>query len=232
MQILALDASTEWCSVALGGEGGFEECVEAAGQRHSERMLPMVQSLLSSAGTSLSHLDGIAFGAGPGSFTGLRIACGLAQGLGLGANLRLVGVATLAAMCETARQRYGATRVMAALDARMQQVYFAAYEHDGERWQEGIAPIAAAPEAVPLPSTGGWFSVGGGFSVYSALCSRVASSVVRSDDEIVPRAAAIASLALPRFAAGDSVSARDAVPLYVRHRVAVTAKERAAGARL
>src|SRR5215471_2526296 len=146
MQILALDASTDWCSVALGGEHGFEERSEAAGQRHSELLLPMIESLLSNAMTSLSRLDGIAFGAGPGSFTGLRIACGVAQGLALGSGLKLVGVSTLAAMAEVARRRHGARRVLAALDARMHEVYFAAYEHDGERWREHIAPEVAAPE--------------------------------------------------------------------------------------
>jgi tRNA threonylcarbamoyladenosine biosynthesis protein TsaB len=98
MQILALDASTEICAVAVGGSAGFIERSEVAGQRHSELLLPMISSLLADAGTSLRELDGIAFGAGPGSFTGLRIACGVAQGLALGAALPLVGISTLAAM--------------------------------------------------------------------------------------------------------------------------------------
>src|SRR5262249_6915889 len=138
MQILALDASTDWCSVALGGERGFEERSEAAGQRHSELLLPMVESLLSKGKTSLSLLDGIAFGAGPGSFTGLRIACGVAQGLTFGAGLRLIGIGTLAAMAEAARRRRGANRVIAAIDARMREVYVAAYEYQDEHWHERI----------------------------------------------------------------------------------------------
>ena len=230
MQILALDASTEWCSVALGSEAGFEERIEAAGQRHSELMLPMVASLLSSAQTSLSRLDGIAFGAGPGSFTGLRISCGLAQGLALGAGLRVVGIATLAAMAEVARRSHAATRVLAALDARMREVYVAAYEHEGERWRELISPMVVRPELVPLPSGTGWLAAGGGFAIYPALRSRVASAVEAFDVDIAPSAAAIGALALRRFVAGEGVPARDAAPLYVRHRVAVTTAERTAGA--
>ena len=230
MQILALDASTEWCSVALGGEQGFEERAQAAGQRHSELLLPMIESLLSNARTSLSLLGGIAFGAGPGSFTGLRIACGLAQGLALGAGLRLVGIGTLAAMAEAARQRHAANRVVAAIDARMREVYVAAYEYQDERWRERIASIVVKPEAAPLPPGAGWLAAGSGFSAYPALRSRFAAATTGIDADIVPSAAAIGTLALPRFAAGEGVPARDAAPVYLRHRVAVTVAERAAGA--
>jgi len=232
MQILALDASTEWCSVALGGHDGFEERIEWAGQRHSQLMLPMVEALLSQAGTSLARLDGIAFGAGPGSFTGLRIACGIAQGLALGSGLKLVGVGTLAAMAEVARRRYGAARVLAALDARMHEVYFAAYEHDGERWREHIAPAVAAPDAVVLPTGHGWLAVGNALSAYHTLRSHVAEAVVSFDQDIAPAASAVGALALQRFAAGEAVPARAATPIYIRHRVAITTAERAAGATL
>ena len=103
MRIIALDASTELCSVALGDGKSWRERTERAGQRHSELLLPMVQELLAEARLKLSELDGIAFGAGPGSFTGLRIACGVAQGLALGGGLKVVGVSTLEAMAEMAR---------------------------------------------------------------------------------------------------------------------------------
>jgi len=230
MRILALDASTEWCSVALGDERGFEERTEEAGQRHSELLLPMIESLLSNARTSLPLLDGIAFGAGPGSFTGLRIACGVAQGLALGARLRLVGIGTLAAMAEAARRRHGANRVIAAIDARMREVYVAAYEYQDERWRERIAPMVVRSETAPLPPGAGWLAAGRGFSAYPALRSRFAAAISGVDADIVPSAAAIGALALPRFAAGESMPARDAAPVYVRRRVAVTVAERAAGA--
>src|SRR5258708_7673955 len=102
MRILALDASTELCAVALGGDEGFVERIAVACQRHSELMLPMIKAMLADAGIAISALDGIAFGSGPGSFTGLRIACGVAQGLALGASLPVLGIPTLVAMAEAA----------------------------------------------------------------------------------------------------------------------------------
>ena len=113
----------------------------------------MVQKLLTEARLKISELEGIAFGAGPGSFTGLRIACGLAQGLALGAGLKVVGVSTLEAMAEVARLRYGAVRVVAALDARMHEVYLAAYEHDGTRWREIIEASAPTQDSQLIPSS-------------------------------------------------------------------------------
>ena len=126
-------------------------------------------ALLAEARLDLAALDGIAFGAGPGSFTGLRIACGVAQGLALGADLPVVGVATLQAMAEAARQKSGRTRVIAALDARMREVYVAAYEHDGLRWRVVLEPAVAMPGEAPLPPGNGWTGVGNGFAAYPTL---------------------------------------------------------------
>lgn len=232
MQILALDASTDVCAAALGDGAHWAERVENAGQRHSELLLPMVRALLTEMRLDLTALDGIAFGAGPGSFTGLRIACGVAQGLALGANLPVIGVATLEAMAETARKRSGSTRVFAALDARMLEVYVAAYEHDGLRWRVAIDAAVALPGEAPLPPGGGWRGVGNGFAAYPALRERLAGALAGCDESILPTATAIGSLALPRFAAGEGVPAREAAPLYIRHRVALTTAERAAGMRL
>ena len=229
MRILALDASTEMCSVALGGDAGFVERAVRAGQRHSELLLPMIQSLLAEAGTTLRELDGIAFGAGPGSFTGLRIACGVAQGLAFGADLPVIGVPTLAAMAEDARARGQGERIYAALDARMQEVYVAAYEHDGAGWHERVAPAVLPAEDAPLPADSGWFGAGPGFAAYPELRARLARALAACDPTLMPSAGAIARLALPRLAAGEGAAAGDAVPLYVRHRVALTTAERAAG---
>jgi tRNA threonylcarbamoyladenosine biosynthesis protein TsaB len=232
MRILALDASTDVCAVALGNGTSWAERVELAGQRHSELLLPMVRALLSEAGLELPDLEGIAFGAGPGSFTGLRIACGVAQGLALGANLQLIGVATLEAMAETARSRTGCTRVIAALDARMHEVYLAAYEHDGSRWCAHVAPCVVTPGEAPLSTGEGWHGIGNGFAAYPALRERLARALTSCDEGILPTPVAIGTLALPRFAAGEGIPARDAAPLYVRHRVALTSAERAEGLRL
>ena len=228
MSILAFDTSTEVCAVALGDAAGWLERHEHAGQRHSELLLPMIRALLAEAGLALADLDGIAFGAGPGSFTGLRIACGVAQGLALGAELPVVGVATLEAMAEAAHARHGWTRVVAALDARMQEVYLAVYERDGERWRTTLEPCVVKPDAVLLPE-GTVCGAGNAFAAYPVLRERLAGEF---DASILPGAVAVGKLALPRFAAGEGVAARDAAPLYVRHRVALTTAERDAGARL
>jgi tRNA threonylcarbamoyladenosine biosynthesis protein TsaB len=231
MRILAFDASTEVCAVALGDGARWAERVEHAGQRHSELLLPLIQALLAEAGLALAALDGIAFGAGPGSFTGLRIACGVAQGLALGADLPVIGVPSLEAIADTARATHGWTRVVAALDARMQEVYLGAYERDGTRWRARVEPCVVRPDAAPVPS-GRWSGAGNGFAAYPALREHLAGVLSGCDERLLPTGAAIGNLALPRFAAGEGVAARDAAPLYVRHRVALTTAERNAGLRL
>jgi len=232
MQVLAIDASTEMCSVALGGPAGFVERAEHAGQRHSELLLPMIQALLADAGTALPGLDGIAFGSGPGSFTGLRIACGIAQGLAFGSDLPVVGVPTLAAMAEDARTSGLGERVYAALDARMHEVYVAAYEHDPMLWHARVAPAVVRAEEAPQPPGPGWLGVGPGFAAYPALRKRLAGALAACDPTLLPTATAIGRLALPILAAGEGVAAAAAAPLYVRHRVALTTAERAAGSTL
>lgn len=231
MQILALDASTEICTVALGDGVNWRERSEVAGQRHSELLLPMIGRLLSDCATALKDLDGIAFGAGPGSFTGLRIACGVAQGLGLGASLPLVGVSTLEAMAQTRRDHAGGDRIIAAIDARMREVYVGVYERDSGGWREVIAPAVVAPDAAPVPEGRGWIGVGSGFAAYPALRERYGAILAECDPDVAPSASAVGKLALPRFVAGEGLPARDATPLYVRHRVALTLAERDAGRR-
>src|ERR1700686_2033976 len=122
MRILAIDTSTETCAVALGDGPAWDERSLVAGHRHSDLLLPMIRGLLDDHGATLAQLDGVAFGAGPGAFTGLRIACGVAQGLALGAALPVVGVSTLEAMAQTRRDHAGGERIIAALDARMREV--------------------------------------------------------------------------------------------------------------
>lgn len=228
MNILAFDTSTSWLSVAcLAGD----TCAlrgEPAGQAHSERLLPLVDAVLGEVNVALRDLDAIAFGAGPGSFTGVRIACGVAQGLALGAGLPLVPVSTLEAVAEAARRRHGAIRVAPCLDARMREVYVAAYAHDGARWRETQATAVLHPADVTLPP-GEWLGAGDGYAAYPDLAARLG---IACDATIVPDARAIAELALPRLAAGESVDAAHARPLYVRHRVALTSAQRAAGMRL
>ena len=207
---------------------------EPAGQAHSERLLPLVAEVLAEAGWSLRSLDGIAFGAGPGAFTGVRIACGVAQGLALGADLPLVPVPTLEALAQATWRSHAANEVFACLDARMREVYVAAYARENGRWRESLAPAVMRPSEAALPahaSAGAsWFGAGGGFAAYPDLAPRL--GITKLDPDAVPDARSIGELAQPRLAAGEGVAARDALPLYVRHRVALTTVERAAGARL
>ena len=227
MRIVAFDTSTEACTVALFDGARWLDRSEHAGTNHSQRLLPIVRELLAESGIALRALDGIAFGAGPGSFTGLRIACGVAQGLALGTGLPLLGVGSLEAIAETAHTSHGWPRVACALDARMREVYFAAYEREEGSWRARVEPCVLAPAEAPRLQ-GRWFGAGNGFAAYGALGERLAGH----DERTPPTAVAIGTLALPRFAAGEGVAAREAAPLYVRHRVALTAAERDAGQRL
>jgi tRNA threonylcarbamoyladenosine biosynthesis protein TsaB len=228
MRILALDTSTDTLSVACGDGATFAVREERAGPAHAERVLPRVREVLAECGYALGALDAIAFGSGPGAFTGVRIACGIAQGLGLGSGVPLVPVGTLDALAQEAWRAHGATVVVACLDARMREVYAASYVRDGEAWRQVHAPAVSAPDSVIADA--GAFGAGDGFAVYPALAARL--GLARHDAALRPTARAVGELALPRVRIGATVPARDAEPLYVRHRVALTASERAAGARL
>ncbi|MFJ5446122.1 tRNA (adenosine(37)-N6)-threonylcarbamoyltransferase complex dimerization subunit type 1 TsaB [Methylobacillus methanolivorans] len=228
MNILALDTSTEYLSLALMLDGKLLERELLAGQTHSQRILPLLRELLDEAGIALRELDGIAFGAGPGSFTGLRIACGVAQGLAFGANLPVIGVSTLLALAEDAQ---GADKVIACLDARMGEVYHAAYEKTATGWQEVLAPGLYAPDGVPAIEGQGWTGIGSGWKAYvDSLDQRYGAQLLQRFPEAYPRAAAIARLTLPGFEAGEGRPAHEAAPIYIRNKVALTTSERAAKA--
>jgi tRNA threonylcarbamoyladenosine biosynthesis protein TsaB len=229
MRVLAIDCSTEWLAVAAGDASGFHEHRECAGQAHSERVLPLVEALLHELGWQLGDLGGIAFGAGPGSFTGIRIACGVAQGLALGRGIPVAAVPTLEAIAQDAHRAHGVTHVFACTDARMKEVYVAAYERTDAGWREVLAPAVVGPGEVALPA-GSWFGAGDGLAAHPVLVERCAFSGV--DATIKPSARAIGELGRARLTAGQGTPAADALPLYVRHRVALTTAERAAGARL
>jgi len=229
MKLLAFDTSTQWLTVACANGTQWVERAELAGQAHSQRLLPLVDEVLGEAQLALGDLDGLAFGAGPGSFTGVRIACGVAQGLGLGAGLRLVPVSTLEALAESAWQSHGWTRVVACLDARMREVYVAGYRREDSRWVVERNAAVLRPDDIAGDSRAS-NGAGDGFAAYPDLASRLALEAV--DAAVIPSARAIAALAIPRVAAGETVRAADALPLYVRHRVALTTAEREGGMRL
>jgi tRNA threonylcarbamoyladenosine biosynthesis protein TsaB len=223
VKILALDTSTEYCSVALWSDGTVDARDALAGQRHSQMLLPMVDELLERHGLTMRELDGIAFGHGPGSFTGLRIGCGVVQGLALGAGLPVVGVGTLVAMAQGA----GRERAVCCLDARMGEIYHAAYERSAAGWEPVHSPALCAPGEAPALPAGSWAACGSGFAVHGAVLERrYAGRLSAIMPEIFPHARHIAQLAALEFEAGRSVPPEQALPLYLRDKVALKTAER------
>jgi tRNA threonylcarbamoyladenosine biosynthesis protein TsaB len=223
MNILAIETATEALSLAVGAGVAVHETTIAAGQRQAELILAQIDALLARAGLGVSDLDGVAFGAGPGSFTGLRIACGVAQGIAAARGIPVLGVGTLAALAEGC----DAVRVIACLDARMGEVYHAAFEKRDGVLREVIPPGLERPESVPLPPGDGWTGCGQGFAAHrAALAARLGARLVAVRPDAVPSAAAILRLAAPRFAAGEGGDAATAAPVYLRERVARKTAER------
>jgi tRNA threonylcarbamoyladenosine biosynthesis protein TsaB len=228
MNLLALDTSTEFLSLALQLGDKTYVHYQHAGNASSELILPQIQALLDSANVKLNKLDGIAFGAGPGAFTGVRIACGVAQGLGFGANLPVVGVNTLLVLAEAS----GEDAVIACLDARMGEIYHAAFERKNNEWVELSATKVCKPEAAPVLGYRA-AGVGSGWKVYGEILSNIyAENLIKIVPEITPTAEAILRLAKPIFAVGNAKPAGEAAPIYIRNRVALTSLEREQGQRL
>ncbi|HSI43039.1 MAG TPA: tRNA (adenosine(37)-N6)-threonylcarbamoyltransferase complex dimerization subunit type 1 TsaB [Methylotenera sp.] len=234
MKLLTFDTSTEYLSLAVLNDSEVFTYDVLAGQTHSQIILPQIQALLETAGLQLKDLQGIAFGAGPGSFTGVRIAAGIAQGLGFGGNLPVVGICTLQALAEAS----SATKVIACLDARMGEVYHAAYERTldektpGE-WQAVMEPGLYKPDAVPKINGNGWVGAGSGWQTYGELLSNAYSEqIISTQPTLLPTASAIMKLAQPIFASGQAKPAHDAMPIYIRNRVALKTAEREKGLRL
>lgn len=221
MQILALETSTELGSCALWCDGVVSERFCPAGQTHSETLLPLVRELLNEAGLKAADLDAIAFGVGPGAFTGLRVACGAAQGLAMAGNTPLIPVTSLEAL---AIQSAG-ERVIALLDARMGEVYAGTYQ----RFDDGYKLLGeirlAAPADVELPTGAGWLACGNAARAYPLLNERLTAGAISIQDSL-PSAAALLRLALPRAERGEGIDAALAAPLYVRDKVAKTVAER------
>jgi tRNA threonylcarbamoyladenosine biosynthesis protein TsaB len=245
MNLLALDTSTEFLSLALQLNDKMFTQFQQAGNASSELILPQIQALLEQAKVKLTDLDGIAFGAGPGAFTGVRIACGVAQGLGFGANIPVVGVNTLLAVAEAS----GQDKVVVCLDARMGEIYHAVferinneYEWQENEWLEIQETKVCKPEASPILASGAsdlmrrekaWVGVGSGWAVYGEILSQIyAENLINTMPEITPKAEAILQLAAPIFAAGNAKPASEAAPIYIRNRVALTTQERVQGQRL
>ena len=219
MNLLALDTATECCSVALLTAAGVLEDHRLAPRQHAALILPMIEGLLAEAGLTRHALDVIAFGRGPGAFTGLRIAAGVAQGLALGLDLPVMPVSTLAALAQAS----AAQRVLAALDARLGEVYFGYYTRGGDDLvvadaADGLAP----PDAIALPTDPAWrgVGIGPGWGAYGeVLGARLGHHIDTVDADVQPRAGGLARLAAAAHARGEAVSAELALPVYLRDRV-------------
>jgi tRNA threonylcarbamoyladenosine biosynthesis protein TsaB len=220
LNLLALDTSTEVFAIAVQRGGAVLRHEAPGGAQASAALIPAIQRLLAQAGLTLPELDAIVFGRGPGSFTGLRTACSVTQGLAFGANVPVLPVDTLLAVAEDARSRVGVTRVVALLDARMDEVYAAAYEWHGTGWQRHGEIALDAPQHVAVPP--GWAMAGNAFAAYG---SRLPAG--QRVDALRP-ATALLRLAPALLAAGQAVPAAGALPLYIRDKVAQTTAERAA----
>ena len=234
MNLLAIETSTEYCSLAACRGDAVTAVHFPAAQRHGETVLASINQLLADAGLALQDLQGIAFGHGPGSFTGLRIACGVTQGLALALGLPVKGVSTLLATTAETATAYGGERFMVCLDARMGEVYHAAYQRDAgaaNGWREVLGPGLCRPEDVPGLEGPGWTACGTGFGEHgAALAGRFeAGQVVATFPKAVPTAKAILALARSAFMAGEGEDAAEALPVYIRDKVALTKAERLAG---
>ena len=225
MKLLAIETSTEYCSVALWQDGVVSGRSEKVGQKHSEVLMAMVDAVLQDSGIRIREVDGIAFGKGPGSFTGVRIACGVTQGLAFGVDVNVVGVCTLQALAEAS----GKDKVIAALDARMGEIYLAAYEKEEDVWRTVVEPCLCKAEDAPEIEGEGWFGCGSGFAVSEALQQHYAAQLAGMDVQAVPQAEAVVRLAAVEFAQGNAVDAALALPLYLRDKVAQTTREREDG---
>ncbi len=222
--ILALETSTETASAALLYDEQLIACESPGVQTHSQTVLPMVQRLLGEAGITLSQCDAIAFGAGPGSFTGVRTACGIAQGLASGADLPMIPVVTLMAMAQACREATGALDVIAMLDARMDELYWARYCFTGE-WRTVVEPTLSTGSDVPEIEEAA--VCGNGIPVYAANAG-AHFPVENTDPGIMPHAKHVAQLGHIEFVAKRTIASRDAQPIYLRNKVALTTMERLA----
>ena len=224
MRLLAFETATRRLSVALWQDGETIERAEVIPNGGSERLLPWMHELLADAGLSLAQIDGIAFGAGPGGFTGLRLACGVAQGLAWGLDLPVMPVSTLEALALASGKR----EVWACLDARMNEVYCATYLVEGDAARQVTPPVCLPPAVVPAPTFAGAWGVGDGFAAYGDLLIAGKRDLAGVHADVFPTAAAVLRLAAPGFARGDAVAAVKAQPIYVRDKVALTTAERMA----
>jgi tRNA threonylcarbamoyladenosine biosynthesis protein TsaB len=230
MKLLAVETATEACSAALSIDGVVSERFELAPRHHTKLILPMIAELMRVAGLKPHDLDALAFGCGPGSFTGIRIATGVIQGLALGLDLPVVRVSTLAAMAQEFFDRSEQSLAFTAMDARMDEIFWGVYQRDAQGFAElvGDEQVIAA-DLIDCAIEGVGVGIGSAWGVYAdKLCNRLAGRVSHYESDNLPRAALIARLGVHGFAQGLAVPVELAMPVYLRDKVAQTEAERRA----
>lgn len=221
MKLLGIDTVTEACSVALWHDGAILTREEVVFQQHTERVLPMVQALMAEAETALSQLDGIVFDRGPGSFTGLRIGAGVTQGLALGLDRPVLPVSSLATLAQGAWRQDGQQRVLACIDARQAEVYWAGFAVQNGVMQAMTAEQLGAANAMRIPPHEAWFGVGTGFGRYPAeLAALPGVKWLGVASQRYPLAQDMFPSALQRWQQEQWLSPADAIPVYLRDNVA------------
>ena len=242
MKLLALESSTDACSVALAVDGEVAVDHRIEPQRHAQLLLPMIDKLLVDAGIKTSQLDGVAFGCGPGSFTGVRIAAATTQGIAFGADIGVIAVSSLQALAQGVYRTQSATHVLAAFDARMDEVYWGVYAISAENGADEIVQsleqdCVCSPQQVSVPMDAGahqWVLVGSGADQYKeVLCTAIGANVpIQFISDCWPSAQDVLSAALPVAESDGFQTPANALPVYLRDTVALTEAQRAAGEQL
>ncbi|MEP6483555.1 MAG: tRNA (adenosine(37)-N6)-threonylcarbamoyltransferase complex dimerization subunit type 1 TsaB [Rudaea sp.] len=232
--LIAIETSTESCSAALMRDGDIIERSELAPRRHAELILPMIESLLAEAGLSRRQIDAVAVGRGPGAFTGVRLAISVAQGIGLGLDIPVITISSLAALAQDVPADIDAP-ILAVIDARMGEVYSGAFRRNSDGTVEPLTAESVGPASmIVIPKVanaknGQWAIIGSGWSAYQdAVSARLSALPIWSDGARYPQARAVARLAAPQLALGQGMAADFALPVYLRDKVALTLDEQRA----
>ncbi|MDO9239489.1 MAG: tRNA (adenosine(37)-N6)-threonylcarbamoyltransferase complex dimerization subunit type 1 TsaB [Methylicorpusculum sp.] len=227
MKLLAVETATEACSAALFINGEIREHFELAPRTHTQRILPMIEALMTEADLRPQQLDAVAFGCGPGSFTGVRIATGVIQGIAFGADLPVVPISTLAALAQDAFDSTNESVIFSAIDARLSEIFWAVYLRDANGFAELVGKENVIPADLADACHQKGIGVGSAWRVYSeVLLAKLTQSVISFDADRLPRAAAVASLGVRGMLAGRAVSVEVAMPVYLRDKVAKKESER------
>jgi tRNA threonylcarbamoyladenosine biosynthesis protein TsaB len=227
MNLLAIETATESCSVALLNNDEVISVSEIAPRRHNEIILSMCEQVLAQGQTSLAQLDAIAYGRGPGAFTGVRLAASVTQGIALGQDLPVVPVSSLATLAQAAFESVQAIQVLPCIDARMQEVYFAQYKLNDHKIMQLVGEEKVVlPNMITVRVNDEWYGVGSGWKPYAKALQASLGMKLSYDENLFPQAEHVAKLAKVYFHQGNSVSAVEALPVYLRDNVAEKPKNK------